>query len=366
MSKTMKPLPQFWKALDALPDAATDRHDWCAKLGAEFPWARRFLRSTGRRATAIDCPYPGNDGCPRAVIQSSGGFRAVCRSATGRCDTIELLPEDTDILQADFVRLRQALATAFEVRVADTPSASRRVAGLGGHAIAAGVAAPVMLIVPGPMEGIQFDELHEGGLGIERTVLLVPTPASLSLSVRTRLAKLGHLVLSLSEVTGTDGAGNLMPLQSLELLLHDIRAGLMDRIDAARAGPTVSLPSGAQWGEVTFVLISDEVLNVICRGQTQRLEPDRIGMKDRRTGKPTDAWVFLQVLAQANGTLGPLSREVVEEQKKTKQTLRRQLCIALGINGDPIRWIVRDRAYQTSFVIRDERPKTVRLAAGRR
>jgi hypothetical protein len=181
-----------------------------------------------------------------------------------------------------------------------------------------------------------------------------------------RLASLGHLVLSLSDVTAVDGKGNLVPVQPVELLLHDIRAGLQLRIDAAQAGPSVSLPAGAQWPEVTFVLISDEVLNVTCRGQTQRLEPDRVGMKDGRTGKPTDAWAFLQVLARGRGTLGPLDRDIVEEQKKKKQALSKQLIRAFGISGDPIRWSKRDRVYQTAFVIRDERPKAVRMAAGRR
>ncbi len=363
----MKPLPLFWNALDALPGATTDRRDWAARLGPEFPLAQRYLRATGRRATAIDCPSPGDDGCPRAVIRSvSGALRAVCRSATGRCDPIELQPADTDILQVDFVRLRQALAAAFEVQMAAAPPTSSRVAKLGEHAIAAGVAAPVMLVVPGPMDGIQFDDLREGGLGSERAVLLVPTAASLPSSTRTRLASLGHIVLTLSDVTEADGKGNLMPVQPLELLLHEIRSALQARINNAQGGPTVSLPAGAQWAELTFVLVSDEVLNVTCRGQTQRLEPDRVGMKDGRTGKPTDAWAFLQVLARSGGVLGPLGRDVVEEQKKKKQALSRQLVRAFGISGDPIRWSKRDRAYQTSFVLRDERPKTVRMAAGRR
>lgn len=363
----MKPLPQFWKAFDSLPGAATDRRDWAARLGAEFSLAQRFLRATGRRAMAIDCPSPGDDGCPRAVIRSAdGALRAVCRSATGRCDPLDLQAEDTDILQVDFLRLRQALAAAFEVHAAAVPPTSSRIARLGEHAIAAGVAAPVILLVPGPMDGIQLDELRDGGLDGERAVLLVPTAGSLPSPLRVRLTSLGHLVLNLSDVTGADGKGNLVLVQPAELLLHDIRAGLQVRLDAAQAGPSVSMPAGAKWAEVTFVLISDEVLNVTCRGQTQRLEPDRVGMKDGRTGKPTEAWAFLQVLARVGGALGPLGRGVVEDQKKKKQALSRQLVRAFGISDDPVRWSKRDRTYQTAFVIRDKRPKMVRMAAGRR
>ena len=362
-----KPLQRFWKALDELPGAETDRRDWTVRLGPEFPLAQRLLRPTGRRAMAIDCPSPGDDGCPRAVIRAAGGaLRAVCRSATGRCDPLDLQAEDTDILKVDFVRLRQALAAVFEVQLAAVPPTTGRVARLGEHAIAAGVAAPVLLIIPGPMDGIQLDELRDGGLDGERAVMLVPTSASLPSSTRARLALLGHLVLSLSDVTEADGKGNLMPVQPVHLLLHDMRAALRIRMDAAQASPIVSLPAGAQWGEVTIVFISDEVLNVTCRGRTLRLEPDQVGMKDGRTGKPTDAWAFLQVLARGGGALGPLSGDIVEAQKKKKQALSKQLVRAFGITGDPIQWSKRDRVYQTAFLIRDERPKAVRLAAGRR
>lgn len=364
---TMKPLPLFWNALDAVPGAETDRRDWTARLGAEFPVAKRLLRATGRRVTAIDCPSPGGEGCPRAVIRTPGGMlRAVCRSATGRCDPLDLRPDDTDVLEVDFPRLRQALASVFGVQPAAAPPTSSRVALLGEHAIAAGVAAPVMLLVPGPIDAIEFDEVREGGLSSERAVLLVPTAASLPSSTRARLSSLGHLVLSLSEVTRADGNGTLVPVQPVELLLHEIRAALHARVEAARAGPSVSLPAGVQWAELTLVLVSDEVLNVTYRGQTQRLEPDRVGMKDGRTGKPTDAWAFLQVLARSSGRLGPLGRDIVEEQKKKKQALSRQLVRAFGISDDPIRWNKRDRAYQTTFLIRDERPKAARLAAGGR
>jgi hypothetical protein len=186
---TMKPLPQFWKASDSLPGAATDRRDWAARLGAEFPSAKSFLRATGRRATSIDCPSPGGNGCPREVIKAAGGaLRAVCRSATGRCDPLDLQAEDTDILQVDFPRLRQTLAGAFGVQAAAMLPASSRVARLGEHAIAAGVAAPVMLLVPGPIDGIQLDELREAGLDGDHAVLLVPTAASLPSSMRVRLS----------------------------------------------------------------------------------------------------------------------------------------------------------------------------------
>ncbi len=362
-----KPLQRFRTTIDALPGAETDRRDWRIRLGVEFAWAGTFLRTTGQRATAIDCPSPGDDGCPRGVIRTAGGgLRAVCRSAVGRCDAVELVADEIDVLRIDLERLCRALAIAFELQEAPRPISFDHVVTLGAYAIAAGVATPVMLVLPGPAHDIQIDQLQAAGLGRERTVLLVPRIASLPVSIQARLVGQGHLVLSLADVTRADGKGGVVLVQPVDLLLHDILTALRVRVDTAHVGPIVALPPGARWGELTLVLISDEVLLLICRGQTLRLEPDRMGMKDGRTGKPTSAWIFLQVLARTNGVLGPLDRDVIEQHKKRKQALSRQLARAFGIGGDPIRWRKKDRAYETTFLIRDERPKAARRICSHR
>ena len=51
-----------------VPGAATDRLEWIDILGAEWRDIEPYLKSTGRRTTAVMCPYPGGDGCPRRVV----------------------------------------------------------------------------------------------------------------------------------------------------------------------------------------------------------------------------------------------------------------------------------------------------------
>lgn len=362
-----KPLRQFWQTLDELPGAATDRRDWMARLGGEFPGAVRYLRKTGRRATAIDCPSPGGEGCPRAVIRNAAGaFRAVCRSATGRCDPVDLDPADLDILELDAARLHQDLATAFAVQTATGQSRVGRVVHLGEHGVAAGVGAPVLLVLPGPEQSLGDEDLRLGGLGAERSVVLAPTAASLPASMRARLSERGHQVLALADITTADAAAGLSLLQPVGVLLRETQAALQARLGATSGDPRIALPPDARWEELTFVLVSDEVLNISFRGQTHRVEPDRLGMKDARSGKATDAWGFLRVLARTGGTLGPLNRELVEEHKKHKQTLTRKLVEAFGISAEPVLWDRKTRVYQTAFVIRDDRPKAVRLGGARR
>jgi hypothetical protein len=362
----MKRLRRFWKALDEVPGAATDRLEWTDVLGAEWRDIEPYLKSTGRRTTSVMCPYPGGDGCPRRVVTgANGAIRAVCGSRPRMCDALDLKAADVTILALDRAKLLRELARAFDAEPADRSVGSGRVMLVGRHALAAGLASSILLALPGPADPLVEDELRVAGLDPAGSVVLVPRPSSLPAPVQARLVAAGHQVIPLSEVMGL-GANGIEALQPPAILLAPIREALAAWTHTAGPQPVWELPSDAMWGELTFTLIADEVLNVSFRGQTRRLEPDHLGMKDGRSGKPTEAWVFLQALARVGGSLGPMSPDVVEHYKKDKQALTKRLREAFRIQGDPIRWNRRTRSYQTAFVMRDERPKAVRMSSPRR
>lgn len=363
---TMKRLRRFWKALDEVPGAATDRLEWIDILGAEWRDIEPYLKSTGRRARAVMCPYPGGDGCPRRVVTSANGaIRAVCGSRPQVCDPLDLTGPDVTILALDRAKLLRDLSRTLDAEPADRPSGAGRVMLVGRHALAAGLASPILLALPGPADPLAEDELRTAGLDPAGSVVLVPRPSSLPAPLQARLVTAGHQVIPLSEAVGL-GATGFEALQPPAILLAPIREALAARTRTAGRQPVWDLPSDAMWGELTFTLIADEVLNVSFRGQTRRLEPDHLGMKDGRSGKPTEAWVFLQALARVGGSLGPMSPDVVEHYKKDKQALTKRLREAFRIQGDPICWNRRTRSYQTAFVMRDERPKAVRMSSPRR
>ena len=60
---------KFWKTLDELVEAATDRREWQSRLGDEWDQLSSLLMSSGLLATSIACPSPGGDGCPRRVVR---------------------------------------------------------------------------------------------------------------------------------------------------------------------------------------------------------------------------------------------------------------------------------------------------------
>lgn len=364
---TTKPLPRFWKALDELPGEATDRRDWSLRLDAEFAAAQRYLRKTGKLSTAVECPSPGGDGCPRAVIKlSAGKYRAVCRSEAGQCDAVDLTGSDIAILELDRRRLHEDLASIFCTQSSSQPASRGRVVHLGEHAVAAGVGAPVMFLMPDPDMPITDDDLRDGGLGPEHAVLLVPTGDLMSASTRSRLSGQGHQVISLETATAVDAQGRLIPSQPVETLLHTTRGTLQARLDGAKPGVQIALPPGTTWGQISFRLTS--TATVICKGPGipgRQLDPGDLGMRSSKNNETTLPWKFFVMLAEARGILAPHSGQPIARVRKQKQALSEQLRKTFGIDADPIVWDKRQRAYVTAFTVSDDRSKT-ELSARRR
>ena len=362
-----KPLPKFWRALDELPGAATDRRSWTARLGSEFAIAERFLRKTGDLATAIDCPSPGGDGCPRNVIRmAAGDYRAVCRSSTGRCDPVDLTASDLGILSPDDQRLHKELAAAFSILALPRPLDRGRVVNLGEHGVAAGLGVSVLFARPGPELPLQDDDFRQAGLGADRAVLLVPTNSSLPAPVRARLSSQGHLVLSLADVTHIHPKDGLALVQPVEVLLQDLRTALLARIGATPTGPLVELPPNTTWAQITLRLNAKET--VICSGPNiaRQMDPADFGMRSRKNAKPTAAWTLFVAIAAAQGVLEVHGGAPTERVKKQKQILTERLQATFGIPSDPIPWDERQRAYVASFIVRDERSLVDRAAPRRR
>ena len=229
--------------------------------------------------------------------------------------------------------------------------------------MAAGVAAPVLFLMPGPDMPITDDEMRDGGLGAEQAVLLLPTADSLSPPSRARLSSQGHHVVSLAEVTAANAQGRLTSIQPVEALLHTIRGALLTRLDGMKPGPRMALPPGTSWGQISFRLTSAET--VICNGPGipgRQLDPRDFGMRSNKNSKPTSAWTFFMTLAEEGGTLAPSTGRPVDRVRKQKQALSNLLQATFGIDADPIVWDNRQRAYVTAFTVSDERTKAEREA----
>ena len=94
------------------------------------------------------------------------------------------------------------------------------------------------------------------------------------------------------------------------------------------------------------------MINVRFRGETRRFEPEHLGMKNRKNGRPTLQWTLLQQMALAGGELDWRDRGATTSIKKQKQALSDRLKAAFGIEEDPSSGTRRGSAYVARFVLR--------------
>jgi hypothetical protein len=355
---TTKPLARFWKALDEISEATTDRREWFLRLKDDWPAAESYLTRVGRLAKEIACPSPGGDGCPRKVVQHADGrFRAVCGNKPAECDPVDLTREEITCLTLD----RRKLAATVGTMLNATPESGARKGGavmlVGSHAVVASVGIPIVLMIPGPMAEVSMENLTE--LDVP-AAMVMPTPSSIPHQLKTALKSRGHAVLALSEISGVDGQYRLTGLQPAETLLSPLREKLLASQTSTASGRIWVLPADTRWEDLTFEFTAEEVVNVRFCQETRRFEPEQFGMKSKKNGRPTLAWTVLQSLARQAGTLTWKDAKPSIQIKKQKQLLSNQLRKAFGILGDPITWHAPQRAYQSRFAIRDNTPSSTR------
>jgi hypothetical protein len=95
-----------------------------------------------------------------------------------------------------------------------------------------------------------------------------------------------------------------------------------------------------------------EVVNIRFRGETRRFEPEHLGMKNQKNGRPTLQWTLLQQMALSGGQLAWSNPRATTRIKKQKQELSHKLKAAFGVEGDPIEWDGDNNAYVARFALR--------------
>lgn len=364
MVMTTNRLHRFWKALDEIPEATTDRRDWSLRLKDDWPVAAPYLTQVGRRAKEIACPSPGGDGCPRKIVKHGDGrFRAVCGNKPAECDAIDVTGEEIACLVLDRKKLAAAVCTILNATSEPGIQECGAVMLVGSHAVAAGVGIPIVLMIPGPMAEVSLEVLPELD---GPAAIVVPTAGSISHQFKTTLKSRGHCILALNEISGLDDQHRLTGLQSAEKLLSPLREKLLASQASAASGRMWLLPADAQWEDLTFEFTAAEVVNVRFRQETRRFEPEQFGMKSKKNGRPTTLWALLRSIAQLAGSLTWKDPAASKKIKKQKQLLSGRLIELFGITGDPIPWRSDQRAYVARFTISDRTPGNGRARSGSR
>ena len=345
----MGKLRRFWRALEILPRPAAERLEWRRLLGDEWSIAEPLLRQTGALVERVWCPSPsGGVDCPRRVIHhDSGRIVAVCGDDPRNCDTISLTLEDIAVLELDVRRLAQALAGPLGLKAAPTWIREPDILELGMHQVAAGQGVPVVLLWARTPD--------QAGRAIEFLIhaidapfaVATPTDRFVGAETRAKIRQVGGMHVPLSDALGADDHGTLVGQHAPEEIFAPVG-------QAVTPGPELAwvLPPDARWEELAFDFVELEVVTVRFRGETRRLEPEHLGMKNQKNGRPTLQWPLLRQMALAGGQLAWRDRGATTRIKKQKQELSNRLKAAFGVEGDPIEWNGDNNAYVARFALR--------------
>lgn len=360
----------FWRTIERVPGHATDTRDWKTDLRDCWAQAEHYLPETSKYAERIDCPWPGGEHCPRHVVRHAGGsVRAICSDPGRLCETLDISPDDIRIRELDRRRLFADIAATLGLVVSTAPSRKAFLLHIGDHAIAAGRGFPVFAALTSPRAPLGRADV----LDLDRRklpfVLLVTSLGAIDPDVSAFIAARQGRVLTWAECLDFALAprkGFVVAMPLIDLFAPEI-AALTDAGDVVQP-PVMTLPANARWADLRFAFRDEAVLNVSYLGQTPvRIEPDQIGMRDERNGKPNRQWRLLLACAALGGAL-PRSFPVstIKGHRPTSDIVRilgqfqrgyekqRQLLAAalrgrFGIDEDP--FSDADDCYEARFLV---------------
>jgi len=359
----------FWMTIERIPGHATDTRDWRSSLVDCWDAATRYLTEVSKFADRIDCPWPGGENCPRRVVRHKDrSFRAVCGDPGQLCDSLDIDCDEVRIRELDRVKLFADITAALGL-VLTEPAQQASLMHVGDHPIAAGRSFPVFAALASPRAPLSRADVLELDRRNLPFILLVTSLRAIDPDVAAFLRVRKGRVLTYAEcldfaATPRKGFVPVMPL--IDLFAPEI-AALTDVGDILQR-PVIALPANARWPNLRFIFREQAVLNVSYLGQTPlRLEPDQIGMRDQRNGKPNRQWRLLMVCAALDGALPrsfPVSTingrrpashilRILDEFKrgydKQRQTLTATLREKFGIEDDP--FLVRDDCFEAQFLV---------------
>ena len=344
-------ISRFWRALDDFSGAAASRWEWQATLRDEFASVEHLLGKAGR-VRELPCPSPGGGGCPRHVVRhADGSIRAVCGDRPKACADLDLDADDIAILRVDRTNLAKRIARALGLSPLrpghTTPGAVTRI---GTHAVYAGRGFPVFLALPGPSTDADPRPFAEVLDTLGPRLILTPTVASLPDALIAPLDRAGVVRMALGDIMIVENGTLTLARPTVEIFAA-LRDAVTREAGNSAQGLAWPLPPDARWEELTMRFIADEVLNVTFRGETRRIEPDQLGMKNAKNGKPTKQWSYLKLLASHSGRLPvhPAIDGETSRHQKQKQALSKVLRDSFGIADEPIPTDGGD--YVTRFVV---------------
>lgn len=258
---------------------------------------------------------------------------------------LDLDQDDIEVLEFDYPMLGRLLRDLLGLHEPRAGASNAMLRSVGTIPVHAGLGLPVLLGFPHIEAPIMVHDVPTPVVGELAGAVLTPTGRFID-GIPT-----GWSSFSLGEFLSVDEHQSIVAHRAAIALIGELKAKALG-VSTGIGGIAWPLPVDARWDEIEFEFTADEVLKVRFRGETRRLEPEQLGMKNRKNGRPTYSWLVLRRLCQAGGRLSWKDRDASAEMEKRKQVLSRQLREFFGLKVEPIPWRAAEKAYIAAFRVR--------------
>lgn len=314
----------------------------------DFPPA--LLQITQQPAEVVPCGR--NGGCYMNVIRHDDTLVGICTVEPRRCDRRALSKEETAVYRLNAAELFRKVAEAVYCHLQQevitghahlwkigylNPQADYRFsvyAYLGGTA-------------NGLIKAVNLLAAHDG-----QPFLLISTVGSLIGHAAQEAAQRSKSkVVGLDDILDTDAAGAVIVKNTAAAMISawvDAQVPKNQKPGSEYIYPT---PPGARWEEFVMEFSADEVINVSCRGQSARLDPEHFKMKNQRNSRPTAQWAIFKALA-VKGEFTWSSDRDRSRVIKQKQEFSEKLKATFQMNDDPLEWNETEYVYKPRFIMR--------------
>ncbi|ABK44583.1 conserved hypothetical protein [Magnetococcus marinus MC-1] len=324
-------------------------------MGDDFPHLQSMLRPTDRLSETWPCPYAGDSGCPRQVVElSNGHYVAACRHEGGsQCEDIPLETSDLVIHELDRRKLVQLSALALGIEPRFSP-----IEGLF-ETYYVGTLAPVawqrhaiyLILDHRPHKRLEM-VTRLGQIEKAPFILLVPTRRFISTAVGGMLQALEATSLTLMDLLVENVEGQLAIGPGVSAFVDQFTPAEHDEDSGPERFPT---PSDAQWGSFQLHFLDGSRLTAMCRTHTKEeqrtINFTQMGMANRTSTEPNVQWRLLSDFAESYGRIEVGSRKDDPKNRKRVQRLNEKLCAYFGLDGHPVYWDKEDAAYRCRFQI---------------
>lgn len=342
---------RFWEVLER--DTEGPACWWRDEFGDEWELVRGFFVPSGGLSQVVPCTHTASTGCVYSIKRDSKGRRVgICDQ--GRCERREFAKRDLALFSLDVRRLGGAISGALnlEPRFEDVPGL-RRTWVTGEFHPTAGYRFPIYLILP----DIQDDPANMirslASTRREPCIVSIPTRRGIDGSLAALLEQRQYALLVLNECLTPEGPRRFRPSPEVAPLMEKFREANLPRPATGKPErPFFETPPNARWEDLVIRFQNGhEATFRFGEMAPVRLRYQDVGLIDKRTGDPTDAWRFLVDLSEASGALSPKGQPDQRKKEPHKQRASKALREAFRIEDDPFPW---DRAlygWRAKFVV---------------